>query len=279
MSNITLRVFTDPACPWAYSAEPTRWRLRWLYGDQISWQTTMIILSGYQSESSSFPLEKVAKHFGELRERFGMPIDDSVRPRMAQSIEACRSVVGVRRNAPESADALLRQLRIAAMGGKLIDEQSVLDEAATKASLDPSKIASWAKEGQTETELTSDAEAARTPTKVGMAFRHKLSKTSTDRVRYSAPSYQFIQDDKIHFELPGFWPVEASEAAIGNIVPDISRRPDPESVKEVLEWAQTPLATVEVARVCAKDVAEVRKELQSVAEFTPMGQDGFWRLK
>ncbi len=279
MSKVTVRVFTDPTCPWAYSAEPTRWRLNWLYGDQLSWETVMIVLSGYQAETSSITPEQIAHYFGILRERFGMPIDDSVRPRLAQSIEACRMVVAVRRKAPEVVDAFLRQLRIANMSGKLMDEQGVLDEAATQAGLKAADVATWAQEDATETELNRDAEAARTPTKVGMAFRHKLSETSTGRMRYSAPSYQFIQAEKVDFELPGFWPVEASEAALGNFNPDISRRPDPESAKEVLAWAKTPLATIEVARVCNKEADEVRAELKDVAEFTPVGQDGFWSLR
>ena len=42
---IDITVFTDPACPFAFSAEPARWRLRWHYGDQLSWSTRMIVLT------------------------------------------------------------------------------------------------------------------------------------------------------------------------------------------------------------------------------------------
>ncbi len=37
--------FTDPACPFAFSAEPIRLRLRWHYGDQLIWRTRMIVLT------------------------------------------------------------------------------------------------------------------------------------------------------------------------------------------------------------------------------------------
>jgi hypothetical protein len=30
---MAIRLHTDPACPFAFSAEPSRWRLRWHYGE------------------------------------------------------------------------------------------------------------------------------------------------------------------------------------------------------------------------------------------------------
>ena len=29
--------FTDPGCPWAYSASPALTTLRWRYGDELRW--------------------------------------------------------------------------------------------------------------------------------------------------------------------------------------------------------------------------------------------------
>ncbi len=37
--------FTDPLCPWAYSAEPFRRRLRWLYEGRIEWTPRMVVLA------------------------------------------------------------------------------------------------------------------------------------------------------------------------------------------------------------------------------------------
>ena len=60
-------------------------------------------------------------------------------------------------------------------------------------------------------------------------------------------------------DLPGYRPVEAYEAALANIAPElVRRRGSRTSVDEVLEWAGMPLATVEVAAVCDRDAAEVR---------------------
>ena len=37
--------FTDPACPWAYSASPALAALQWRFGDQLDWQLVTITLS------------------------------------------------------------------------------------------------------------------------------------------------------------------------------------------------------------------------------------------
>ena len=47
-------------------------------------------------------------------------------------------------------------------------------------------------------------------------------------------------------DLPGLRPVEAYEAAIADLAPDLTRRPEPGTPAEVLEWAGMPPATVEV---------------------------------
>ena len=45
VADVRITEFTDPGCPWAYSAEPIRRRLDWLYGDQVEWDIRMVVLS------------------------------------------------------------------------------------------------------------------------------------------------------------------------------------------------------------------------------------------
>src|SRR3954447_1290452 len=130
--------FTDPACPFAFSAEPVRMRLRWLYGDQLRWRTRMIVLTLEPGEA-----EKLAEGAPTLQRLYGMPIDPSPYARPASSEPACRAVVAARVNAPESADALLRRLRVRVMGGALIDEPSTVAAAARDAGLDADALALW----------------------------------------------------------------------------------------------------------------------------------------
>src|SRR4051812_50126017 len=47
MAALTVRasLFTDPACPWAYSARPALARLSWRFGNQLDWKLVLIGLS------------------------------------------------------------------------------------------------------------------------------------------------------------------------------------------------------------------------------------------
>src|SRR5829696_8126766 len=123
-----IQLFTDPACPFAFSAEPIRWRLRWHYGEQLTWRLTMIVLTLEPGEA-----EKLAEGAPTLQRRFGMPIDPAPYPRPASSEPACRAVVAARLHAPGAADALLRRLRVRVMAGGLLDDPRLLDGAASDA--------------------------------------------------------------------------------------------------------------------------------------------------
>src|SRR3954465_14932239 len=128
--------FTDPACPFAFSAEPVRLRLRWTYGDGLSWATRMIVLTLEPGEA-----EKLAEGAPTLQRLHGMPIDPAPYPRPASSEPACRAVVAARLHAPERQDALLRRLRVRTMVGGLIDDPELIAVAASGARLAPEQPA------------------------------------------------------------------------------------------------------------------------------------------
>ena len=97
MATITITEYTDPGCPFAWSAEPARRRLQWLFGEQLAWRLRMVGLAenGDDVARSGFTPERQSSAFGQLAERYGMPIDTSVRPRMSATMPACRAVVPV----------------------------------------------------------------------------------------------------------------------------------------------------------------------------------------
>ena len=57
VSRITITHFSDPGCPFAYSALPALTALRWRYGDQLAWRHVLIGLTE----------ERRAQGGGELR--------------------------------------------------------------------------------------------------------------------------------------------------------------------------------------------------------------------
>ena len=78
--------------------------------------------------------------------------------------------------------------------------------------------------------------------------------------------------------MPGFHPVEAHEAAIASIDPELERRRKPERVEQLLECATVPLATAEIVMVMQQPEAVVRAALAKAAKPTPVGADLYWSI-
>jgi 2-hydroxychromene-2-carboxylate isomerase len=270
---VEITVFTDPACPFAFSAEPVRQRLRWHYGDALSWRTRMIVLTLERGEA-----EKLARGAGGLQRTYGMPIDPAPYARPASSEPACRAVVAARLHAPGAEDALLRALRVRVMLDGLLDDPALIAAAARDAGLDPAQLDAWGGAPEVDDALQADIEAARSPSPAARALDHKLGGPPEQR-RYTAPSYELRRiDGGASFSLPGFNPIEAYEAAIANLAPELERRAKPESVEELLAWAAEPLATAEVTAVTGLADADARAALGRAARCTPAGADAYWSL-
>jgi predicted DsbA family dithiol-disulfide isomerase len=267
VAPLDVELFTDPACPFAFSAEPVRWHLRWHYGDDLRWTTRMIVLTREEGEA-----EKLAEGAPTLQKRHGMPIDPAPYARPASSEPACRAVVAARVHAPERADALLRRLRVRVMQSGLLDDPALIGAAATDAGLDPGQLAGWVATEAVGAALEADAAAARSPLPAARALDHKLGGPGGTR-RYTAPSYVIGG-----LAVPGFNPVEVYETAIANARPDLRRRPRPDSAGDLLAWAGEPLATAEVAQVLGRSLDSAREQLAAEATFQPAGADGYWTL-
>ena len=281
---VLVRHFTDPSCPFAFSAERQRLRLLWLYGDQIAWQLHMVVLS--EEPPANFTPERVSESQRRLHLRYGMPIDWRLRHHVPPSVHACRAVVATRLRWPDREPAILRRLRVLNFAGHLLDDSETLDLAAGQAGVPEAELAEWAAAPEVEEALRADMRAARTPSPASRAQDYKLGGPPEER-RYTCPSYELFRTAPApadwhtaeRVDLPGFRPVEAYEAAIANLAPELTRRPDPDSVEEVLGWAGIPLATAEVAAVCDREIADVRADLARTASFEPVGGDGYWSAR
>jgi hypothetical protein len=103
--------FTDPGCPWAYSASPALATLRWRYGDQLRWTLVTIGLAedpALYAQRGSTPLRS-AMAYATFR-RSGMPFQVAPKARLSATSPACRAVVATRLAAPELEDAAFRAL-------------------------------------------------------------------------------------------------------------------------------------------------------------------------
>jgi predicted DsbA family dithiol-disulfide isomerase len=269
MTTLEIELFTDPACPFAFSAEPVRQRLRWHYGEQLDVTLRMIVLTREPGEA-----EKLAAGAPTLQRTYGMPIHPEPYPRPASSEPACRAVVATRIHAPDLAQALLRRLRVRTMLGGLLDDQGLIDACARDCGIEPAELARWSALPATSTALEQDASAARDPLPAARALEHKLGGPREER-RYPAPTW--VMDRAI--VVPGFNPAEVYETAIANLNPALTRRPKPESVSELLEWADEPLATAEVALIMEQDLEDARQALGELGERHPAGPDAYWTAR
>jgi predicted DsbA family dithiol-disulfide isomerase len=270
--------FTDPGCPFAYSAEPFRLKLQWIFGDGLRWTTRMVVLAhrGEEYVEKGFTPEVLAGAQATLAERYGMPIDTTQRDRMAGTAPACRAYVAARRHAePAQAERLLRELRIATFSGSHLDEWSTIHGAARAAGIDPDALERWAAETDTEHELAEDMRLARNPLPSALALGHKLAPAG-DGHRYTCPLLE-VTAGRDTVAAPGFQPFESYDVALAHLAPGLERRALPADVDDVLAWAPHPLATQEVAALLDLERAEARERLQAAgATEHPLGTDAFW---
>lgn len=267
--SVQVTLFTDPACPFAFSAEPVRQRLRWHYGEQLEWSTRMIVLTDEPGEA-----EKLAAGAPNLQRRYGMPIDPAPYPRASSSEPACLAVVAARLDDAAVADRLLRHLRVRRMAGGLLDDPALIDAAAKDAGLDPAALRERSQSQEARQALAADRQAARTPTAAARALAHRLG-GSHHVLRYVAPSYE-LSGAHGSFSIPGFNPYEVYETALANLDPMLERRTPPREVDEVLAWAPEPLATAEIVALLGDDEPRVRSALAVSARPIAAGADFYW---
>ncbi len=279
MADVCITEYTDPACPWAYSAEPFRRRLDWLYGDRLEWRVNVVVLSESPADYAARGMTPAMLAAGHARiaAEHKMPIDTRERP-LAASAPACRAIVAARIHAPERMRALLRRLRMGNFRGELLDDPATIAGAAQDAGIDPGELDRWTAEDGVEAALRQDMARAREPIFAARVLDHKLANWSGG-VRYTCPSYEVVRlADGVRIAVPGFQPWAVYDVVLANLVPGLDRRDPPTSVEDVLAWTGTPLASQEVAVLCDIPFERAREELGRVAVEEHVGADGFWAL-
>ena len=88
--------YSDPGCPWAYSANPALRVLEWRYREQLSWRLVMIGLREEVSERRARAYDPARAVLGHhtFRERYGMPFGLVPKERLAATSRGCRQARG-----------------------------------------------------------------------------------------------------------------------------------------------------------------------------------------
>jgi protein-disulfide isomerase-like protein with CxxC motif len=282
--------FTDPACPWAYSASPALATLRWRFGDQLEWQLVTITLAEDLSRYESMPSYTPARSAigrREFRERFGMPFTTDPRDRLMASLPGCRAIVATRLLHPGREHAVLRALQFGWMTTTLlmdtddgiraaIERVEGIDSDAVVASLDaPDVVEAW----QADYALTRTAAGSATEV-MGRSIDHGGA------VRYTAPSLIFERDGQ-RLDAGGFQPLEVYDVCLANLAPELERRPAATDAAEALSAFPGGLTTQEVAAVMAERLERVDRAaaesslIEAVAagraQRFSLGDDALWQ--
>jgi len=252
-STLAVTHFTDPGCPWAYSASPDLAVLRWRYGAQLAWRHVMIGLAEDPQlyVDRGYTATRMATGFRRYR-RYGMPFATGPKPRVSATSPACRALVATRLAAPEREEDAFRALQVAQFTTTmLLDDPDALRAALTRVEgLDADAIVGAIETPAVWEAYEADRAEARTAKGRPTHFQGK-SANSDGTERFTAPTLNFTRGDGASLEAGGFQPVEAYDVCIANLDRSLERRPPAEDPVEVLRGFAFALTTREVSAVMA----------------------------
>src|ERR1700693_3219346 len=112
---ISATLYSDPACPWAYSENPALRVIEWRYGDQLDWRLVVVGLSEDASRYEAMGYTPLRGALGQaaFRGRYGMPFTAVPKERLSASSRACRAVIAARIGYPGSEWRVFRALQVA----------------------------------------------------------------------------------------------------------------------------------------------------------------------
>ena len=287
MSNVEVIHFTDPGCPWAYSASPALAVLRWRYGAQLDWRLVTIGLTENADQYVSRGYTPVRAAHGYMNyRRFGMPFATAPRARIAGTARACRAIVATRLLDPEREYAAFRALQFGWFTSTLVldDEADIATALKRVPGLDVAAIVGSLDDESVTSAYEADRALARTAAGGPTEFQGKSAK-SDGPVRYTAPSLILRQGERT-LEAGGFQPVEAYDVAIANLDTTLEREPPPESPLSALQRFPEGLVTQEVATIMthgnnAPDKAAAERALieltgEGGVHRVALGDDALW---
>lgn len=277
--RIAITHFTDPTCPIAFSAEPRIRRLEWLLGDTAAWRTCMVGLveSPEAGAARGMSAERLTRTCANLAASSGMPFGSQRFERLYESVTACLAVVATRRVSPDRESRLLRALRVRHFAGQPADDPTTIELAAADAGIGIDRLRTAMADRDSAEALADDLRTARRPSAAALAQPARLMPT-VDGMRYTCPSLELTHKTGKTMSAPGLQPHESYDLAVANLDASIVARPPAPDARTALAWAPFPLATAEVAALCAVGMEDAEASLESSAERISVGTSTYWRL-
>jgi predicted DsbA family dithiol-disulfide isomerase len=288
MGSISVTMFSDAACPWAYSVSPSLRVLEWRYGEQLAWRLVLIGLTEQASQYVERGYTPLRGAQGQVRfRRYGMPFSPQPKERVSATARACRAVVAARLVEPGSEWRVFRALQLANFTTPLLldEDDQIRDALRRLPGLDADAIVA-----RLDDQVVSDAyerDKAEARTAAGSAAELQGKTAQTDGpIRYTAPSLIF-ERDRERLIAGGFQPIEAYDVLVANLDPGIERTPAPADPLPLLESFPDGLTTEEVAALLVKGNDPVDRHAAEnallelvatgAATRTTLGDDALWQ--
>ncbi|HWH94189.1 MAG TPA: hypothetical protein VNT03_10040 [Baekduia sp.] len=291
-SPISLTHFSDPHCPWAYSAWPAHAVLRWRFGAQLDWRLVLIGLSEGPDRyiKSGYTPTRSAQGYRNFSRRFGMPFGGQPRERVTGTGLACRLVVAARLTQPDAELSVFRALQLAQFTSTaLLDEPDGLRAALARVAdrVEVEALIAALEDEAVESAYQEDRALARSAAGRPIDVQGRAADTD-GAVRYTAPSIIFTRSGGRSLEVGGFQPLEAYDTALANLDVGLQRRPAAEDPVDVLRALPYAPVTREVAACMTTNLGEVDDDAteraliaaagEGVVRREPIGNGALWHL-
>jgi 2-hydroxychromene-2-carboxylate isomerase len=286
---ISATLYTDPGCPWAYSAIPALRVLEWRYSDQLAWRLVMVGLTEEASQYEARGYTPLRGALGQLRfrDRYGMPFAPAPKARVSATSRACRVIVAARLDQPGSEWPVLRALQLWNFTTPLVleDDRQLAEALGRLDGVDGERLV--ARIDDPEVVAAYDRDRAETRTAEGSAAELQEKTATTDGpVRFTAPSVIFERDG-LRLVAGGFQPVEAYDVLVANLDPALHREPPPGTPEPLLERFPEGLTTPEVAALMTSandapdrtgaEAALLELVAAGKAHREPLGDSAVWK--
>lgn len=285
---IRATLFSDAACPWAYSANPALRVLEWRYGEGLNWRLVMIGLRDEVRPGTRFDAGGSLGRYLVFRDRYGMPFGSTPKERAAATGRGCRAVVAARLLEPGSEWRVLRALQLANFTTTLLldDDERIRAALREVPGIDAGAIVDRLDDEDVVRAYELDKAEARDAAGTAAEAQGKTS-TSDGPVRFTAPSVVFELDGR-RLVAGGWQPVLAYDVLLANLDPTLQREAPPETPEPLLDFFSDGLTTAEVAALLAEgpdyvaDFGRAERALLDLiadgrAERIALGQDAVWR--
>lgn len=286
---ISTTLYSDPACPWAYSESPALRVIEWRYGDQLEWRLVLVGLTEHASQYEARGYTPLRGALGQalFRRRYGMPFSPAPKARLSATSRACRAVVAARLSSPGSEWRVFRAIQFANFTSPLVldDDAMLADALRGVPEVDAEAIVGAI--DSPEVVAAYEADKHETRGAAGSAAELQGKTATTDGpVRFTAPSVAF-ETRGTRLVAGGFQPVEAYDVLVANLDPGLRREPPPETPEPLLERFPDGLTTQEVAGLlagnnekpdrAAAEAALLELVASGRAAREPLGDDALWR--